>query len=125
MPDAAIQPDPPRCWSCGYDLTGLRVEGACPECGTSIWSSSPRAPLRPSEKLASVLGVVSLLMPCFGPFACIPGVVAVTLSLRTLHRASAGRASHEAVSGAYFALVAGGMGTAIGAFMGAALYYEW
>src|SRR5690606_40241126 len=28
----------PRCWKCGYDLAGLRVEDACPECGTPVWS---------------------------------------------------------------------------------------
>lgn len=30
----------PRCRRCGYDLTGLRVEEACPECGASIWPSA-------------------------------------------------------------------------------------
>lgn len=24
----------PRCWSCGYELSGMPREGKCPECGS-------------------------------------------------------------------------------------------
>lgn len=30
----------PLCRTCGYDLTGLRVEDVCPECGTPIWPTT-------------------------------------------------------------------------------------
>jgi hypothetical protein len=31
---------PARCRKCGYELTGLRVEESCPECGTRIWPNA-------------------------------------------------------------------------------------
>lgn len=37
-PGGAIVGDGRRCAGCGYDLAGLRLGGACPECGTRIMS---------------------------------------------------------------------------------------
>ncbi|MCC5824318.1 MAG: hypothetical protein LAT64_13865 [Phycisphaerales bacterium] len=31
-------PNTPACQHCRYDLTGLRVEDRCPECGEPVWS---------------------------------------------------------------------------------------
>lgn len=37
----AWEPRAPHCESCGYSLTGLSIEGTCPECGSAVADSLP------------------------------------------------------------------------------------
>lgn len=121
------EPRPPRCWSCGYDLTGLKVEDRCPECGIAIWDSHPRtlaeAPRQPDA--AAPLGLLSLPVICFGPLACIPGVLAVVLGIRTLARIREGSHPYSAAPAAWFGIMAGGLGTTLGAIIGLTMWGKY
>ncbi len=115
----------PRCPSCGYDLTGLRVEGLCPECGKQIW---PRVYLRRplfAADFAAVLGVISLIcVLCLGPIACVPGALAVVLGLRARRHAAKGHLPDSSLPPAYFAIVTGGSGTVLGAIVGLVVVWQ-
>lgn len=97
-------PDPPRptCWRCGYDLTGLRVEGSCPECGVSILPG----PMIPTPAMhaqnAMVWGAASLAIVLLCPFG-VTGVVALVplwYARRAREAVAAGRASREQIRAA-------------------------
>ena len=49
MNPAALEADPRRCISCGYDLTGLPADAACSECGTPVAASLAGGGLRHRE----------------------------------------------------------------------------
>lgn len=82
-PPVSIVPPPPSqpaCWKCGYNLTGVRVDGICPECGTPIWSVPPAAADSTRATTAMVLGIVGLVLclTCIGPLAiglAIPAII--------------------------------------------------
>ena len=64
----------PTCWKCGYALSGLRVDGVCPECNTPIWGPRVEATDKETDSLANsilVWGIVSLCLTfvCLGPLA--------------------------------------------------------
>jgi hypothetical protein len=75
--------EPPRCRSCGYDLTGMRVEDCCPECGIGIWPTHKEL-VRWAKESTSVLtdafwlavGAVPfwLLVPPFGLLISIAAI---------------------------------------------------
>lgn len=74
---------PVHCRRCGYNLYGLRAEGACPECGLAAWESilhtvDPAASRLPKLHNAKAVGdALVWLMTC-------AGVSAVILVLRPL-----------------------------------------
>lgn len=75
----------PRCYACGYELTGLTVEGHCPECNAKIWASQGPAPTSGLAVASLVLGCLSIVTcASVGPFALlfgIPGIICGHLSL--------------------------------------------
>ncbi len=92
----------PRCAFCGYELTGLQVQGCCPECNAEIWGSR-NAPQSQGFAITSmVLGIVSLVtcstgFICIitGPFAlltAIPGLIFGHLALNRKRHAGRGMA---------------------------------
>ncbi|MBZ0172633.1 MAG: hypothetical protein K8E66_09665, partial [Phycisphaerales bacterium] len=72
-------PGVPTCWNCGYELTGLRVDDLCPECGTPIWSQKPADASYEAAQKAQLWGVVALALffACIGPLAVIPAIAAL------------------------------------------------
>lgn len=114
----------PRCWSCQYDLTGLRVEAVCPECGTPIWDSHPgsRERNRSSSSPAAPLGVLALLMLCFGPVACVPGLAAVAFGVGTLARIREGLTPPSAGPSAWLGLTTGCIATLVGGLVGLSVW---
>lgn len=73
-------PTQPTCWKCGYNLSGVRVDGQCPECGTPIWSVPPAAAGSSTATVALVLGILGLVLSvtCIGPLAigfAIPAII--------------------------------------------------
>lgn len=69
----------PTCISCGYELTGLQVEGTCPECGAAVWQpTTTHDPHTALSITCFVCGILSLVS-CFaaGPLSLIPGLVGV------------------------------------------------
>jgi hypothetical protein len=78
---APPEPPPvhPRCWKCGYELSGIRVDGKCPECGTDIWSRPPTSQVNGMATTAMVLGIVSiaLCVACLGPLSIVIAIPAV------------------------------------------------
>lgn len=83
-PPVSIVPPPvqgqPACWKCGYNLSGVFVDGVCPECGTPIWSVPPAAADSTRATTAMVLGIVGLVLclTCIGPLAlglAIPAII--------------------------------------------------
>ena len=81
---------PPTCWSCGYELTGLRVEDDCPECGFAIWSSAIVIHSGKSDVLndalnARRLGVAAIIISVpFGPASLIAAIPAIIVGRRAL-----------------------------------------
>jgi hypothetical protein len=82
----------PRCATCGYELTGLRVDGACPECGAPVWSPAqgqdPYLALGVTSLVCGVLSLVACLS--FGPFSVLPagaGIVTGEIAVRKYRKA--------------------------------------
>lgn len=78
MPPPPIQP---TCWKCGYNLSGVRVDGQCPECGNPIWSVPPAATDDKVATAAFILGITGLVtcVMCIGPLAIGLGIPAIIL----------------------------------------------
>jgi predicted RNA-binding Zn-ribbon protein involved in translation (DUF1610 family) len=101
-PPPVAPPPIPRCWKCGYELSGIRVDGKCPECGIDIWSRPPSSQTNGLAIASMVVGIVSLvtLMGCF-PVGAVLGIVAVVFG-------HMGRKQSKSMSGA----IGGGMAMA-------------
>jgi hypothetical protein len=69
----------PTCWKCGYNLTGLAVDGLCPECGTPVWSQKPANVSYEAAQKAQFWGLISLALffACIGPLAVFPAFSAL------------------------------------------------
>ena len=73
----------PSCWNCGYELTGMKVEDRCPECGVDVWSRPPtdfEKEMR-TAKNALIWGVVAIVtfFACLGPFAGFIAIVPLVM----------------------------------------------
>jgi hypothetical protein len=81
----------PNCSFCSYDLTGLRVDGSCPECGNPIWvdANARAAELAPvyarvqTSFYASMMGLI-LSFGC-GPFGIVLSIWAIVQSAHAVH----------------------------------------
>lgn len=78
---SAIDSDLP-CRECGYNLRGLTVSGACPECGHAIADSTRRNLLRDSDpayaanlRAAAMLMIVGLILSVFASAVIPPTIV--------------------------------------------------
>lgn len=101
MPPTYPPGSQPTCWKCGYVLSGLRVDGACPECNTPIWGPRENASDRETGKLANeilVWGIVSLCLTfvCLGPLGGLVAIPAFVKhrQFRILNNAGAAAPGH-------------------------------
>lgn len=120
-PPVLPPPAQPTCWKCGYNLSGVRVDGQCPECGTPIWSVPPGAA---DDKVAAtafilgVSGVVTCVM-CIGPLAIGLGIPAIILGRKASVEAVATQGRPGARNGtAKAAVVLGWVTVGLSVFLG-------
>lgn len=105
-------PTTPRCWKCGYELTGLQVTDRCPECATPVWSTPTGAPpgspaqLEPDALVWGIVAIV-LLFACLGPFAGFVAIPAVIKGRRAMELVRTGRYPKESASQARTGLILG------------------
>ena len=92
----------PACWSCGYDLSGQRVEGTCPECGVAIWSQHRIPAGARYAQYALVWGIVSLVttLTCIGPLGGILAIAPLYYARLARAEVEAGAATPGEVGGA-------------------------
>jgi len=119
----------PTCWNCGYELSGLRVEGHCPECGTPIWSQGgPALQANGDASAALVWGVVSLVLffTCLGPLAGFVAIPAITKGGRYQAEVRAGRAlpNGSAKAGLICGWIAAGLSIGVVALYGIAIAFS-
>jgi hypothetical protein len=66
-----------RCVTCGYDLTGMTIGGACPECGQAIEHTIRRLMATPGLPISSwaiaslIFGVLGMCLPPLGVLAIL------------------------------------------------------
>lgn len=92
----------PTCWKCGYVLSGLTVDSACPECGTPVWSGPPPVVISRDARSSRTWGVASLVsfFVFLGPLAALAAIPAIVLANRALRSCRAGKADQESIAGA-------------------------
>ncbi|MEL6329303.1 MAG: hypothetical protein AAFR38_06545 [Planctomycetota bacterium] len=97
------------CWNCGYDLTGLRVEERCPECGTPVWSGRPVQRVLADANAARTWGTIAIILffVVLGPFAGVVAIPAVIKGTRVRTRIRRGGVDRAAGEGALTGLVLG------------------
>ena len=114
-PDPSTTPPPPgpaessiNCISCGYNLTGVVIGGACPECGTAVERSLAVHEALPTDGgaiAAMVLGILSI-------GACgLLGPVAMIIAARAKRDHQAGRSNHGSLIMARVGMITGLIGS--------------
>ena len=106
-----------QCVTCGYDLTGVQVGAACPECGASV-SRSFQSMRQPTSGLAVsslVLGILSIpTCVCCGVPSLICGVLAIVFYYQVQNDIRSGRVSHQSSGMAMAGMIMGWIGIAFG-----------
>ncbi|MEM0983454.1 MAG: hypothetical protein AAGI17_05850 [Planctomycetota bacterium] len=99
----------PTCWKCGYELSGLAIDGNCPECGTDIWSAEPVVERSEDAKSAMIWGIVAIVtfFACLGPIAGFVAIPAILKANRAKAAVRTGRFSQDQIEGATTGLVLG------------------
>ncbi len=99
----------PRCWKCGYELTGLQVTDNCPECGTPVWSHPPVEATSADANAALRWGfaAIALFFICLGPFAGLIAIPAITRGNEVLRQARSGLVSTQDRTTARTAVILG------------------
>lgn len=98
-------PPAPACWQCGYTLSGLGVDGQCPECGTPIWSMPRRTRAQQeTQKSASncqLWGILSLvfMFACLGPLAAFMTIPSFVYASRAKQAIRTGLVRREEITG--------------------------
>ncbi|MEM7623529.1 MAG: hypothetical protein AAF235_10055 [Planctomycetota bacterium] len=90
------------CWKCGYDLRGMGVDDACPECGNPVWSTPPPDEAVADARSAMTWGIVSLVLffACLGPIAGFLAIPAIVKANRVMKLYNTGKISENATRGA-------------------------
>lgn len=83
----------PLCLTCGYKLSGLRIDGVCPECGTPVYAGPDTVRTAPGSQAVLVWGIVSIvtLFACLGPLAGFLAIYPIVKGGRIRADAKAGR----------------------------------
>ncbi len=99
-----------HCVSCGYNLTGVVIGGACPECGTAVERSLAVHEALPTDGgaiAAMVLGILSI-------GACgLLGPVAIVAASSAKRQHEAGRSNHGSMVMARVGMITGLIGSII------------
>jgi predicted RNA-binding Zn-ribbon protein involved in translation (DUF1610 family) len=100
---------PPTCWKCGYELSGLKVDDLCPECGCAVWS---RPPIQQASQYASrslTWGIVSiaLFFACLGPLAGLLAIPAITYASKANAEVRQGLIDKSQLGGAKAGMILG------------------
>lgn len=98
----------PRCWKCGYELTGLRVDQNCPECATPVWPLPVKK--RPADiaDAARNWGVLSIgLILLVGPLAGLAAIPAIIYARRARLVIASGRLPASELKDARTGLICG------------------
>jgi hypothetical protein len=107
-----------KCTACGYDLTGVTLGTACPECGMLVTASYQASVSRKScgQAIASmVLGIVSIMLcMCYGIPSLICGPLAIIFWYCCKDAIAAGEFAPASRGMATAGLVCGMIGTVLG-----------
>tara|TARA_R110000782_G_scaffold57258_13_gene119680 strand:+ start:5821 stop:6207 length:387 start_codon:yes stop_codon:yes gene_type:complete len=100
---------PPTCWKCGYELSGLKVDDLCPECGCAVWSRPPIEQATQNASRSMTWGIVSLVLffACLGPLAGLLAIPAVTYASKANTEVRQGLIDKSQISGAKTGLILG------------------
>lgn len=92
----------PRCWKCGYELSGLKVDDLCPECGCAVWSRPPLQQASTFANRAFVWGLLSLIFffLCIGPLAGLVAIPALVYASKAGAEVRQGLIDRSQISGA-------------------------
>lgn len=124
-PPVVAGPGVPRCPVCGYEISGIAVDGVCPECGNTVWQMVHQPPTSGYAIASLVLGCVTILTcAMLGPLALLtggPAVICGEIAARQITRGERGGASKGlALAGrilGWFGVVMGVIGIGVMVFM--------
>ena len=126
QPSPAPPPPPPpgrvadlittdtKCLKCEYDLRGLALDAACPECGTAV-AVSVKSPTGAAFAIASlVLGIISIVsvVGCWF-IGVVPGILAMVFAHVAKNRVISGMAHPSSLGMATAGRICGIIGIAL------------
>lgn len=82
-----------HCTNCGYNLTGITIGGACPECGMSVGDSLVMGAQQATSGMSvasMVLGILGVLTGCFPCVGAIMPITGLILGIVGLNQCAAG-----------------------------------
>lgn len=106
-----MPPPAPKCTTCGYDLSGIPLEGLCPECGAQTPPRPFDAYVREEAYEIMQLNLTGLLgaITCFGPLAAVFAFITLRRARTVLILVRAGDASWDAARGVVFSMLCSGL----------------